>query len=87
MGKIFDAFEKCEKERLMRTSVQKLRKADLNALLKYDRKNGKLDLFDPEIIKDPETPQRLLDNNLVFANGKLSPDGLSLCKEYQKNKK
>jgi len=87
MGKIFDAFEKYEKERLMRTSVQKLRKADLNALLKYDRTSGKLDLFDPEIIKDPETPQRLLDNNLVFSNGKLSPEGLSLCKKYQNNKK
>ena len=87
MGKIFNAFEKYEKERLMRTSVQKLRKADLNALLKYDRTSGKLDLFDPEIIKDPETPQRLLDNNLVFSNGKLSPKGLSLCKKYQKNKK
>ena len=86
MGKIFDAFEKYEKERLMRTSVQKLKKADLNALLKYDRTIGALDLFNPEIIKDPETPQRLLDNNLVFPSGKLSPKGLSLCKKYQKRK-
>ena len=70
MGKIFDAFEKFEKERLVRTSVLKLRKVDLNALLKYDRRIGKLDLFNTEIIKDPETPQRLLDNNLVFPNGK-----------------
>ena len=87
MGKIFDAFEKSEKERLVRTSVQKLRKADLSALLKYDRRIGKLDLFNTEIIKDPETPQRLLDNNLVFPNGKLSPKGLVLCKKYQKNKR
>jgi hypothetical protein len=85
MGKIFDAFEKFEKERLVRTSVPKLRKVDLNALLKYDRRAGKLDLFNPEIIKDPETPQRLLDNNLIFPNGKLSPEGLVLCKKYQKN--
>ena len=86
MGKIFDAFEKYEKERLMRTSVQRLRQADLNALLKYDRTIGKLDLFNPEIIKDPETPQRLLDNHLVFPNGKLSPKGFSLCKKFQKRK-
>ena len=87
MGKIFDAFEKFEKERLVRTSVLKLRKVDLNALLKYDRRIGKLDLFNTEIIKDPETPQRLLDNNLVFPNGKLSPKGLVLCKKYKKNKR
>ena len=86
MGKIFDAFEKFEKERLVRASVLKLRKVDLNALLKYDRRIGKLDLFNTEIIKDPDTPQRLLDNNLVFPNGKLSPKGLALCKKYQKNK-
>jgi hypothetical protein len=87
MGRFFDALEKFEKERLMRASVQKLRKADLNALLKYNRMIGKLDLFNPEIIKDPETPQRLLDNNLVFPDGKLSPKGLTFCKKYEKNKK
>jgi len=87
MGKVFDALEKFEKERLMRASVQKLRKADLDALLKYDRMSGKLDLFNPEIIKDSETPQRLLDNNLVFSDGRLSPKGLIFCKKYEKNKK
>ncbi len=87
MGKVFDALEKFEKERLMRTSVLKLRKADMNALLKYDRMIGKLDLFNPEIIKDPETPQRLLDNNLILPDGKLSPKGLIFCKKYEKNKK
>jgi hypothetical protein len=87
MGKFFDALEKFEKERLMGASVQKLRKTDLNALLKYNRMIGKLDLFNPEIIRDPETPQRLLDNNLVFPDGKLSPKGLTFCKKYEKNKK
>jgi hypothetical protein len=87
MGKFFDALEKFEKDRLMRASVQKLRKTDLNALLKYNRMIGKLDLFNPEIIRDPETPQRLLDNNLVFPDGKLSPKGLTFCKKYEKNKK
>ena len=83
MGKFFDAFEKYEKERLMRASAQKLKKADINALLKYDRLSGKLDLFNPEIIKDPETPQRLLDNNLVLPDGLLSPKGLIFCKKYK----
>ncbi len=87
MGKVFDALEKFEKERLMRTSVLKLRKADMNALLKYDHSIEKLDLFNPEIIKDPETPQKLLDNNLIFPDGKLSPKGLIFCKKYEKNKK
>ncbi len=86
MGKLFDALEKFEKERLMRASVQKLRKADLNALLKYDRMIGKLDLFNPEIIKDPETPQRLLDNNLVFPDGKLSPKGSFFVKSMKRTK-
>ncbi|MGD8992363.1 MAG: hypothetical protein PVI00_12985 [Desulfobacterales bacterium] len=87
MGKIFDVLEKFEKERLMRASELKLRKADLIALLKYDHSIGKLDLFNSEIIKNPETPQRLLDNNLVFPDGRLSPKGFLLCKKYQKNKK
>jgi len=87
MGKVFDALEKFEKERLMRESVKKLREGDLDALLKYDRMSGKLDLFNPEIIKDSETPQRLLDNNLVFSDGRLSPKGLIFCKKYEKNKK
>ena len=86
MGKIFNAFEKYEKERLVRTSAQKLRRADVNALLKYDRTSGKLDLFNPEIIKDPETPQRLLDNNLVFPNGKLSPEGFRYVKNIERTK-
>ena len=87
MGKVFDALEKFEKERLMRESVQKLREGDLDALLKYDHMSGKIDLFNPEIIKDSETPQRLLDNNLVFPDGRLSPKGLIFCKKYENNKK
>ena len=58
----------------------------MNALLKYDRTSGKLDLFNPEIIKDPETPQRLLDNNLVFPNGKLSPEGFRYLKNIKRIK-
>jgi hypothetical protein len=84
MGKFFDAFEKFEKERLMQASAQKLKKADWKALLKYDRASEKLDLFNLEIIKDPETPQRLLDNNLVLPDGKLSPKGLIYSKEHEK---
>ena len=38
MGKIFDVFEKFEKERLVRTSVLKLRKVDLNALFILPRR-------------------------------------------------
>ena len=87
MGKVFDALEKFEKERLMRTSVLALRKVDLEALLKYDRMTGKLGFFNPEIIKDPESPQRLMDNNLVYSDGRLSPKGLNLCRKHEKTRR
>ena len=87
MGKIFSALERFEKERHLESEKQRLRNADYMALLKYDRKTGKLDLFNREIIKDFETPQRLLDNNLVFPDGKLSPKGLRYCKKHEKSEK
>jgi len=84
MGKFFNALERFEKERLIASVKQELRKSDYLALLKYDRVTGKLDLFNREIIKDFETPQRLLDNNLVFPDGRLSPTGLSYCQKHEK---
>ena len=84
MGKFYKAFEKFEKERLVESVKQKLKKSDYIALLQYDRVTGKLDLFNREVIRDIETPQRLLDNNLVFPDGKLSPEGLSFCRKYEK---
>jgi hypothetical protein len=88
MGKYFSALERFEKERLVESVKPKLKKADYIALIKYDRMTGQLDLYDREIIEDIETPQRLLDNNLIFPDGKLSPAGLSLCNkhEYPKNR-
>ena len=84
MGKYYKAFEKFEKERLMESVKQKLKKSDYIALLQYDRGTGKLDLFNREVIKDIETPQRLLDNHLIFPDGKLSPAGLNFCRNYEK---
>ncbi len=84
MGKFFNALERFEKERLMASVKQELRESDYLALLKYDRVTGKLDIFNREIIKDFETPQRLLDNNLVFPDGRLSTAGLSYCQKYEK---
>ena len=83
MGKFFNALEKYEKERQEDAVKQRLRKKDYIALLKYDRVTGKLDLYNRTIIKDIETPQRLLDNNLVFPDGTLSPAGLRLCKKHE----
>lgn len=83
MGKFYKAFERFEKERLMESVKQKLKKSDYIALLQYDRETGKLDLFNREVIRDIETPQRLLDNNLVFPDGKLSPAGLNFCRKYE----
>lgn len=84
MGKIFNALERYEKQRLLGSQKQKLMKSDYVALLRYDRATGKLDLFNREIIKDFETPQRLLDNNLVYPDGKLSSKGLKYCKKHEK---
>lgn len=86
MGKFFNALERFEKERRMESVEQNLRKVDYIALLKYDRLTEKLDLFDRNIVVDLETPQRLLDNNLVYPDGKLSPEGLSLCKKHEHSK-
>jgi hypothetical protein len=86
MGKFFNALEKFERERLVASVKPKLTKADYLALLKFDRVTGKLDLYDRDIVTDIETPQRLLDNNLIYPNGKLSPAGLSLCEKYRHRK-
>jgi len=84
MGKFFNAFEKFEKERIIKSAMPKLRQSDCIALLQYDRKTGKLDLFDREIVKDIDTPQRLLDNNLISPDGKLTSKGLIYCQKQQR---
>ena len=84
MGKFFNAFEKYEKERIIKSAQAKLRQSDCVALLQYDRKTGKLDLFDRHIIKDIDTPQRLLDNNLISPDGKLTSKGFIYCQMRQK---
>ena len=84
MGKFFNAFEKYEKERIINSAQPKLRQSDWVALLQYDRKTGKLDLFDRHIIKDIDTPQRLLDNNLISPDGKLTSKGFIYCQMRQR---
>ena len=81
MGKIFDAFEKYKKENILKRANKTLKKQDWQALLRYNRATGKLDMFDRRIVTDMETPQRLLENKMIYPDGKLTKLGLSEVKK------
>ena len=61
-----------------------LRKTDWQALMKHDRYTGKLDLKSKEIIKDPKSVKRLLDANMIFSDGKLTPEAKRKCAQLMK---
>jgi len=75
VGKIFNALEKYKKERRATTRPEKLKPADYEALLQYDRATGKMDLNHPLVKGDPGTVQRLLTYRLIEADGSLTPAG------------
>jgi exopolysaccharide/PEP-CTERM locus tyrosine autokinase len=57
-----------------------LGKADMDALLHHDPETRKLDMSSPVIIKDPELVKRLLENNMIEPDGKLTPQALVRCR-------
>ena len=59
MGKIFNALEKSEKERLIKSEMHRLKKADYMALLKYDRATGKLSDEDYERLHESLTARAI----------------------------
>ena len=65
-------------------SPAKLRKTDWQALMKHDRYTGKLDLKSKEFIKDPKSVKRLLDANMIFSDGKLTPEAKKKCAQLTK---
>jgi len=75
VGKIFNALEKYKKERRATTRPQKLKPADYESLLQYDRATGKLDLKHPLVTQDPGTVDRLMTYRLIEADGSLTPAG------------
>jgi hypothetical protein len=57
-----------------------LRQSDMDALLQYDPKTLKVDLKSPAIINDPGIVKRLLENEMIDVEGKLSPKALVRCR-------
>jgi Mrp family chromosome partitioning ATPase len=57
-----------------------LNKADMDALLQHDPGTGKLDMRQTAILRDPGIIKRLLKNEMIDAEGKLSPKALVRCR-------
>ena len=93
MGKISDALDKYAKERRTRR-LSRLTRADVDALMAYDRETGHLLAYDAgsgqvgtvsiEILRNKGTLQRLLDNKLITPGGKLTPNGVRYCEQAEK---
>jgi len=58
---------------------EKLTPSDWDVLMQYDRAAGKLDVK----IQDEDVVRRLLDNDMIFDGGKLTPHALQLCRELE----
>ena len=89
MGKIFNALEKYRKERKTSaaTRMPELQQADLNALSQYNKRTGKLNLYNKSVVKDAGTIQRLLANNMILPDGKLTIKGIKKCKALWEKKR
>jgi hypothetical protein len=61
-------------------SPELLNKADMDALLQHDPGTQKLDMRQAAILKDPGIVKRLLRNEMIDAEGKLSPKALVRCR-------
>ena len=61
-------------------SPERLNKADMDALLQHDPETGKLDMRQPAILKDAGIVKRLLKNEMIDAEGKLSPEAMVRCR-------
>ncbi|MCK5418374.1 MAG: polysaccharide biosynthesis tyrosine autokinase, partial [Desulfobacterales bacterium] len=61
-------------------SPELLKKADMDALLQHDPGTRKLDMRQPAILKDAGIVKRLLKNEMIDAEGKLSPKALVRCR-------
>ena len=93
MGKIADAINKYTKERYG-SQEEQIQDKDLEALMTYDRETGHLLKYDKstgkvnhssmDVVKDRELIQRLLENNLIFPGGKLTPEGIGEVEKLEK---
>ena len=93
MGRIAKALKKSAQER-QAALLPKLTRADRVVLISYNRETGHLlnpdtatgmlDNHGMEKLKKSGTLQRLLDLELIFPDGKLTPKGLAECKYLKK---
>jgi len=58
---------------------ERLKPSDWEVLMQYDRNTRKLDVKD----QDAGAVRRLLENDMIFDGGKLTPQALQLCKELE----
>ncbi len=58
---------------------EKLTSSDWDVLMKYDRATRKLDVKR----QDADVVRRLLDNDMIFDGGSLTPHALQLCRELE----
>ncbi len=59
----------------------KLRRTDWDVLMQHDRFSGKLDLKSKELIKDPGSVKRLLEAEMIYPDGNLTPEAREKCAE------
>jgi capsular exopolysaccharide synthesis family protein len=82
MGKIFNALEKYRREnKEYGDAVEPLQKQDLDALLQFNRRTGKLNITSRSVIKDPGTVGRLVAHQLIFQDGRITAAGENKCEE------
>ena len=86
MGKIFDALEKFSKEGGAPRS-DKIRNADYEVLMQFDESTGKIDIDNPEYLKDAKGIKRLMTYRLINDDGTLTPAGRAKYEEMARKSK
>jgi exopolysaccharide/PEP-CTERM locus tyrosine autokinase len=86
LGKIFDALEKFSKESGASRS-DKIKNSDYEVLMQFDSSTGKIDMADPEILKDVKGVKRLMTYRLINDDGTLTPAGRAKYEEMTRTSK
>jgi exopolysaccharide/PEP-CTERM locus tyrosine autokinase len=85
VGKIFDALEKFTKE-TGPVKSDKIRNSDYEVLMQFDASTGKIDMADPEVLRDARGVKRLVTYRLINEDGTLTPAGRAKFEEMQRKK-
>ena len=57
----------------------RLRRSDWGVLMQHDRLTGKLDMKSKEVIRDPASVKRLLEAEMIYPDGKVTPEARKKC--------